>query len=101
MKCIQRVQKRKDWHIRQTDAIFKKLSPEYRPQNPPLPPYDAASTAEEVVHVPCNGDDGSLCGVAGSDVTIAMTMTMTPVDMSRLVEAKLILAWQAQFEKRV
>lgn len=96
---LQRVQKRKEWHTRQTDPIFRKLSPEFHPLDPPLPPYDP--TAEEGVVVPCQAD-GTVYVRDMNEKKRALTqdVSVLPVNITRVIEGKLILKWQSLFEAR-
>ncbi len=103
VSCIamQRAQKRKDWHTRQTDPIFKKLSQEFRPLNPPLPPYDTVAAAEEVLLLPCRGDGGLRAdGIVKCTGIADSSMTMKSVDISVVIDEKVLLAWQELFENR-
>lgn len=92
------MQKRRDWLTRQSDSIFQKLAPEYRPQNPPLPPHDTAA-AEEVLLL-CQREDGRVCnkGLGGDQVPGGVSLL--PVPVKRVVEEKLVLSWQILFEAK-
>jgi hypothetical protein len=93
------VQKRKDWHTRQTDPIFKKLPPEFRPLNPPLPPDDTA--AEEMVLLPCTANR-TLCieNVLDMAAEQGVTVIMVPVSITRVIDEKIVMRRQALFTDR-
>ena len=88
------MRKREAWHSRQTDPIFLKLSPEYRPIDPPLPPYNPA--AAEVLVLPMH-KDGSLVGLLSSCSPEGVEgCVMTPVSVSRIVDENLLAKWERQ-----
>jgi hypothetical protein len=85
------VQKRKDWHTRQTDPIFQKLSPEYRPIEPPLPPYNSA--AAELILLPCREDGSVDVTFSGCSDELA-SFDMSPVNITQIVSDDMISIWE-------
>ena len=99
LQCFiaQRLQKRNDWHVRQTDAIFEKLPLEFRPVDPPLPPY--LKDSEEKVSLPCLSN-GSIClDINENDVAVE-DMKMIPVNISRVVSENMMGTWKRLFVSR-